>query len=100
MIVFNLTTIIDKSIKEEYISFMQQEHMPLVMETGAFNSCQLFLLTEPENEGITYCAQYITDDEQKLIDYKAIHSPKLQVHFQEKFEGKYVAFRSVLQLVK
>ena len=99
MIVYNVTTIIDKSIQAEYLTFMQQEHIPLVMATGAFTSSNLFLLTEPENEGITYCAQYITDNEQKLIDYRTNHSPKLQVHFKEKFEGKYVAFRSVLHLV-
>jgi hypothetical protein len=100
MIVFNVTTIIEESIQAEYLTFMQQEHMPMVMATGAFISNNLFLLTEPQNEGITYCAQYITDSEQKLIDYRANHSPQLQVHFKEKFEGKYVAFRSVLHLVK
>lgn len=99
MIVYNVTTIIDESIQADYLAFMQQEHIPLVMATGAFTSSNLFLLTEPQNEGITYCAQYITDDEQKLIDYRTNHSPKLQIHFQEKFEGKYVAFRSVLHLI-
>ncbi len=100
MIIYNVTTIIEPSIQAQYLAFMQHEHMPLVMATGAFTSSNLFLLTEPENEGITYCAQYIADNEQKLIDYRTQHSPRLQVHFQEKFEGKYVAFRSVLQLVK
>lgn len=100
MIVFNVTTIIEESIQAEYVNFMQQEHIPLVMATGAFTSSNLFLLTEPENEGITYCAQYITDSEEKLLNYRNNHSPKLQEHFKNKFDGKCVAFRSVLHLVK
>lgn len=100
MIIYNVTTIIEESIQTEYLSFMHQEHMHEVMATGKFIDCNLFLLTEPENEGITYCAQYITDDIKKLEDYRKNDSPRLQIHFQEKFNGKYVAFRSVLKLVK
>ena len=99
MIIYNVTTIIEESIQTEYLSFMQNEHMNEVMATGKFTGCNLFLLTEPENEGITYCAQYITNDVKKLEDYRKNDSPRLQSHFQEKFSGKYVAFRSVLHLV-
>lgn len=100
MIVYNVTTIIEESIQAEYLTFMHQEHIPLVMATGAFTSSNLFLLTEPANEGITYCAQYITDSEQKLDNYRLNQSPSLQEHFKNKFDGKYVAFRSVLHLIK
>jgi hypothetical protein len=100
MIIYNVTTIIENSIQAEYLNFMHNEHMPEVMATGKFTDCNLYLLTEPENEGITYCAQYITDDINKLVDYRKNDSPRLQLHFQEKFNGKYVAFRSVLNLVK
>lgn len=100
MIIYNVTTIIEDSIQTEYLNFMHDEHMPEVMATGKFIDCKLFLLTEPKNEGITYCAQYITDDTNKLEDYRNEDSPRLQLHFKEKFDGKYVAFRSVLHLAK
>lgn len=97
MIIYNVTTIIEESIHLEYINFMHEIHMPEVMASGKFTSCQLLRLTEPVNEGITYCAQYITDDAQKLVDYRVQYSPKLQENFNKKFENNYVSFRSVLE---
>lgn len=97
MIIYNVTTIIDESIHDEYVDFMQKTHMPEVMATGKFTSCQFLRLTEPVNEGITYCAQYITDDATKLAEYRANFSPKLQEDLKQKFENKFVSFRSVLE---
>ncbi len=99
MIIYNVTTIIEEDIEEEYVAFMQDIHMPEVMATGKFTNSQLFRLTEPVNDGITYCAQYTTDDSSKLTDYREKYAPKLQADLQEKFANKYVAFRSVLELI-
>ena len=97
MIIYNVTTIIEEDIHDQYIQFMKNIYMPEVMATGKFVSCSLLKLTEPINEGITYCAQYITDDAEKLADYRTNYSPKLQDDFQQKFANKFVAFRSVLE---
>ncbi|MBU1372406.1 MAG: DUF4286 family protein [Bacteroidetes bacterium] len=99
MIIYNVTTIIEESIHEEYLNFMHEIHMPEVMASGKFTSCQLLRLTEPINEGITYCAQYFTDSSTKLSDYRETYSPKLQEDFKERFENKYVSFRSVLESI-
>ncbi|MFC5282028.1 DUF4286 family protein [Pedobacter alpinus] len=97
MIIYNVTTIIEEDIHEKYVQFMKNTHMPEVMATGKFVSCSLLKLTEPMNEGITYCAQYITDEIGKLEDYRKNYSPKLQEDFQKEFANKFVAFRSVLE---
>ncbi len=97
MIIYNVTTIIEEDIHEKYIQYMKNIHMPEVMATGKFVTCNLLKLTEPINEGITYCAQYITDEASKLEDYRNNYSPKLQNDFQKEFANKFVAFRSVLE---
>lgn len=97
MIIYNVTTIIEEDIQDKYIQFMKNIHMPEVMATGKFMSCNLLKLTEPVNEGVTYCAQYITDEQQKLEDYRKNFSPKLQEDFQKEFANKFVSFRSVLK---
>lgn len=99
MIIYNVTSIIEDDIHEDYIQYMQNVHMPNVMATGKFSSCNLLRLTEPVNEGITYCAQYITDSQADLADYRENFSPKLQEDMQQKFANKLVAFRSVLEKV-
>lgn len=97
MIIYNVTTILEESIEQDYLAYMKEIHMPEVMTSGAFSTCNLLKLTEPINEGVTYCAQYITDDIQKLNEYRATISPKLQEDFKQKFNNQYVAFRSVLE---
>ncbi|HEX7366619.1 MAG TPA: DUF4286 family protein [Pelobium sp.] len=97
MIIYNVTSIIEDDIHEEYIQYMKNIHMPEVMASGKFTDCHLLRLTEPVNEGLTYCAQYITDDAEKLADYRTSYSPKLQENIQAKFANKLVSFRSVLE---
>lgn len=87
----------DEDIHEEYIKYMTNVHMPEVMASGKFTDCHLLRLTEPVNEGVTYCAQYITDEVEKLADYRKNHSPKLQQLMQQKFGERLVSFRSVLE---
>jgi hypothetical protein len=99
MIIYNVTTILQESIEQDYLDYMKKIHMPEVMASGIFLSCNLLKLTEPINEGATYCAQYVTDDIQKLNEYRANFSPKLQEDFKQKFDNQYVAFRSVLESV-
>ena len=99
MIIYNVTTIIEDSIHEEYIQYMQNVHMPAVMASGKFIDCHLLRLTEPINEGITYCAQYVTNDAAHLEDYRKNYSPKLQEDILQKFPEQFVSFRSVLEKV-
>ena len=97
MIIYNVTSIIEEDIHKEYIQYMENIHMPAVMATGNFNDCYLLRLTEPVTEGITYCAQYITDESSRLANYRENYLPKLQDNLQVKFGNKLVSFRSVLE---
>ena len=99
MIIYNVTTILQESIEQDYLDYMKEIHMPEAMASGIFSSCNLLKLTEPINEGATYCAQYVTDDIQKLNEYRTTISPTLQEDFKQKFDNQYVAFRSVLESV-
>jgi hypothetical protein len=99
MLIYNVTTIIEPDIQQDYLEYMKNEHMPEVMATAKFIDCSLFQLTEPVNEGLTYCAQYVANSQVELDDYRQNHSPALQAKFQIKFPSKVVAFRSILEKI-
>jgi hypothetical protein len=99
MLIYNVTTIIEPDIQQDYLDYMKNEHMPEVMATAKFINCNLFQLTEPVNEGLTYCAQYVANTQEDLEDYRQNHSPALQAKFQIKFPAKVVAFRSILEKI-
>ena len=54
MIVYNVTCNVGSHLAEEWLKWMQEEHIPEVMQTGCFTECKILkLLTEaPDNEGI------------------------------------------------
>ncbi len=59
MIVYNVTCNVGSHMAEEWLIWMQQEHIPEVMQTGCFTDCKILkLLTEAgDNEGINYAIQ-------------------------------------------
>ena len=99
MLIYNVTAIIEPDIQQDYLDYMKKEHMPEVMATLKFIDCNLFQLTEPENEGFTYCAQYVANTIEELEDYRQNYSPDLQLKFQTKFPAKVLAFRSILEKI-
>ncbi|MBK0383180.1 DUF4286 family protein [Pedobacter sp. SD-b] len=99
MIIYNVTSIVEENIKDDFLAYMQEIHIPEVMATGKFTTSNLYRLTEPVNEGTTFCAQYIAEDPEDLKDYRENYAPKLQQDVQQKFGDQVVSFRSVLEKI-
>ncbi|MFM8455135.1 MAG: DUF4286 family protein, partial [Ignavibacteria bacterium] len=76
---YEVTMDVDSSIAEEWVEYMRSEHIPEVMQTGVFISCQFLRIIEPAKEGlecfrITYEAKSLS----AIQDYRAELSPELQ----------------------
>ena len=76
---YEVTMDVDSSIAEEWVEYMRSEHIPEVMQTGVFISCQFLRIIEPTKEGlecfrITYEAKSLS----AIQDYRAELSPELQ----------------------
>ena len=62
MIIYNVTTTISESIHDQWVTWMQERHIPEVLATGKFTSARLVkVLVGNENDEITYAVQYTTD---------------------------------------
>lgn len=97
MILYNVTIIIEESIHESWLSWMQNVHISQVMETGCFVSNRMLKVLDSPNEGVTYCIQYVADSLDKYNDYKEKYSAALQADFPEEFADKFVAFRTLME---
>ncbi|MBP7274342.1 MAG: DUF4286 family protein [Saprospiraceae bacterium] len=101
MILYNVTIKIETDLHEEWLLWMQQSHIPNVMRTGIFREYRLCrLLGDDETDGITYAIQYICDDLDSFRKYQDVYAPALQKEHSEKFLNRYVAFRTLLQVVE
>ena len=99
-IFYNVTVIIDDSIIEEWKSWMIDNHIPAVMATGAFESYQLTkVITEGSEGGTTFAIQYLAPSREEYERYQIQHAPKLQEEHKARYNGKFGAFRTLMEVI-
>lgn len=101
MILYNVTLSIDEACEVEWLKWMKEIHIPEVIKTGFFRDCKLCrLIGSEEQGGKTYAIMYTAHNERGLTEYKSKHSAKLQNEHNLKFQGKFVAFRTELNVLE
>ncbi|MBL7891825.1 MAG: DUF4286 family protein [Bacteroidia bacterium] len=99
MIIYNVTLNIDDDIHDEWLKWMKEKHIPDVMRTGLFLENRMLKLLMDEPQGKTYSMQYTLNNMADLEEYRAKHAPRLQKELIERYADKFVAFRTVLEVV-
>ncbi len=99
MIIYNVTINIENDVREEWLNWMKTVHIPDVMQTGYFLENKICKLLVEEEQGTTYSIQYTAANLKDLEEYQQLHAPRLQKDVAEKYANKFVAFRSVLEVV-
>lgn len=99
MYVYNVTINIDENIQEPWLKWIDK-HIKDVLATKRFISARFTrVLVEEEMGGITYSVQYTAKTRQDLDDYYEFDADALRKD-GEIFKGKFVAFRTELQVIK
>ena len=99
MLLYNVTLIIEDVAVEEWLKWMQETHIPAVLETGKFVSHRLLKVLDSPNEGVTYCVQYVVENLADYEDYQLNFASSLQADLQQKFENRFVAFRTLMEYI-
>ncbi|MBK8499745.1 MAG: DUF4286 family protein [Flavobacteriales bacterium] len=99
MIVYNVTISIDADAHDEWLTWMKDEHIPEVMSTGLFTDSRMMKVLADDDGGITYAIQYTAPDMAHYERYRDGHALRLQAKTQERYGGRFVAFRTLLQVV-
>jgi phosphoribosylamine-glycine ligase len=78
---------------------MKKEHIPDMLSTGKFTKALMTkVLVEEEMGGITYSVQYTTNNKETLQKYYDEDADRLRSKSNQ-FTGKFVAFRTELEIV-
>ena len=99
MYIYNVTVSIDKLVADEWHQWMKTVHIPMVMKTGYFTEYKMCKVLNVDDEGATYSTQYSFNDMKDIESYMANEAPRLQADMKDLYEGKYVAFRTLLEIV-
>jgi len=101
MIAYNVTIKLDWMIHEDWLEWMRKEHMPEVVATGCFIRSYLFRILETdENEGPTYTAQYFAQSKADYNRYIEMHSALYRQKAFDLWGERFIAFRSLMELVQ
>lgn len=99
MIIYNVTLNVDTDVHAEWLRWMKETHIPDVMATGLFLDSRIFRVLADDDGGITYAVQYTCADMATYERYRDEHAPRLQAETQKHYGGKFVAFRTLLEVV-
>ena len=101
MVFYNVTCNVAAEIEDEWITWMKEEHLPELMDTGMFKSytfCKL--LTEAaDNEGLNFTIQYKLEDLASLEKYSTQFGPALKQKTMDRWGEQVLAYRSVMEEV-
>ncbi len=99
MYIYNVTINIEETIHNEWLQWMKEEHIPDMLATEKFSKALMTkVLVEEEMGGITYSVQYTTNNKETLQKYYDEDADRLRAE-TNRFAGKFVAFRTELEIV-
>lgn len=100
MIIYNVTIKVEAAIASEWLQWMQQVHIPEVIATGCFtHAVTVRLLDIDDTEGPTYAVQYHAESKANYNRYIDKFAEELRQKGFSKWGNKFVAFRSLMQVV-
>ena len=100
MIIYNVTIKIQESIKQDWLHWLKEEHINDIISTGCFtHAVVLQLLEVDDTEGPTFAIQYFAESKGLYNNYIENHAATMRQKAFAKWGDKFIAFRSVMQVV-
>jgi hypothetical protein len=100
MLIYNVTVKVESAIAANWLQWMQQEHIPEVMQTACFTEYKIARLLEVDDtEGPTYAIQYSAPDYLAYATYIDRHSSGLRKKVTDKWGNRLIAFRTLMEIV-
>ncbi len=101
MIIYSVTTNIEDSVKADWLEWMKNTHIPEVMNTGLFLGNRFMrVIGDEESGGGTYSVQYLCESMEKFKQYEAKFAPALRAETITRYQDKFIAFRTLLEVLE
>lgn len=100
MFLYNVTLILEESIVGEWMEWMNTNHIPAILNTDMFVSHRLLKVMDSPNEGVTYCIQFVVENQKNYQHYKANFEPSFDAEMNQKFPNKLVSFATLMEFVE
>jgi len=100
VIVYNVTTKIALSVYQHWLHWIKEEHIPDIINTGCFTHATVLQLLElDDSEGPTYAVQYFAESKSLYNNYVEKFAAQMRQKAFDKWGDKFIAFRTVMQVI-
>lgn len=100
MYIYNVTINVEDSVRDTWLHWMEQTHIPDMLATGKFRSARICrVLVEEQTGGTTYAVQYTAHSRGHLEQYYQEDAPRLREDSLRRFGDKCLAFRTELEIL-
>ena len=100
MIIYNVTVSVEEVIKEDWLIWMQDVHIPEVMATGIFSKSQINRVIVQGDSDNTFAIAYTCENMKDLHQYQVKFAPDLQKKHSDRYGAKAVAFRTLMEVIQ
>jgi hypothetical protein len=101
MIIYNVTVKVEPHIAETWLEWLLREHIPAIMQTKCFTDYKVVQLLEVDDaDGPTFAIQYYADSKSDYNRYMELYADEFSNRSFDKWGGQFIAFRSVMRVVK
>ena len=100
MILYNVTIKIGTEVCGSWLEWLKEVHIPEILATGCFTKTTILkLLDVDDTEGPTYAIQYFAETREAYEMYNDQFSAVMRQRSFDKWGNKFIAFRSLMQVV-
>lgn len=100
MVIYNVTVHVEDAIREDWLQWMQQTHIPQMLETGNFTAARICRVHAGEEiGGSTYAVQYTCSSFGQLQAYYDSHAEQMRQQTADRYGDRCLAFRTELELI-
>ncbi len=100
MIIYNVTIKVHNTIHNDWLQWLKEEHVLDIMQTNCFSQYRIMKLLEiDDTDGPTYAVQYFAESKSLYNNYVEKFASEMRNRSFAKWGDKFIAFRSVMQIV-
>lgn len=100
MIIYNVTTKVTWSIHRNWLEWMKDEYIPLMLATRVFVDYRMVRLLETDDsDGPTYAVQYVAPSLDAYHQYVSDHATNTSLEETVKWGNNFVQFSTVMEVV-
>jgi Domain of unknown function (DUF4286) len=100
MIITNITTQVSWTMKDEWLKWLRDEHLPSLMSTGCFTHYRIVQVLEvPDDDGPTYAVQLFTEKMESVDRFREQFLVELEKKERAKWSGHAFSFRTLMEVI-